>query len=79
MRVTMTPSEPLAVILKDFPSLYSSSGSSQHIPSRFWRSVASDIFGRPSSFFFSDVKCGARTMQPVWPVHESRYSAASFF
>lgn len=26
----MTPSEPLAVILKDFPSLYSSSGSSVH-------------------------------------------------
>ena len=49
------------------------------MPSRFWRSVASAAFGRPSSFFVSDARCGASTMHPVCPVQDSKFIAASFF
>ena len=37
------------------------------MPSAFWRSVASEMLGRPRSFFFSATRCGARMTQPVWP------------
>ena len=48
------------------------------MPSRRWRSVAFRTWGRPTCFFVTDSRCGARITAPVWPLQPSTSRPESF-